>query len=332
MHCGLWLEGIFLQRMSRRLRPGMPRAEHEYLLHELREEAGPSLMSLRVIEAGGLVLPDGSWHAPRAASALGRFAPAGGGLFWLAMLIGEDVPDKFNRYVRSQAYGINPAVRQVCTLHVVDEARHISLARRKLETALAGMGAPRRGLLSAAARRLLWQLSRTFYFPPARFYELAGLTRGVKHLVAAGHVDVEHLQLAHAPAQHHEGKMDEGVLPVEHRLRLRIADVEPHGVEFGMQETRRVEISTPVTRVIPGWAHRSGSSAWAKHELEPVTRTFKGLGIYLLGSRETEGAMSRSFLDPHCRILAPGKGRHHLAGEELERDDQWKCIEQWLPG
>lgn len=56
MHCGLWLEGIFLQRMSRRLRPGMPRAEHEYLLHELREETGHSLMFLRVkrLRAGAL--------------------------------------------------------------------------------------------------------------------------------------------------------------------------------------------------------------------------------------------------------------------------------------
>jgi hypothetical protein len=175
MHCGLWLEGIFLQRMSRRLWPGMPREEHEYLLHELREEAGHSLMFLRAIEAGGLSLPDGSWRAPRVASALGRFAPAGSGLFWLAMMIGEDVSDKFNRYVRSQSDAINPAVRQICALHVVDEARHISAARRKLESALAGAGVMRRQLLSAAARLLLWQMARAFYFPPARFYVLAGL-------------------------------------------------------------------------------------------------------------------------------------------------------------
>lgn len=178
MHCGLWLEGIFLQRMSRRLRPGMPREEHEYLLHELREETGHSLMFLRAIEAGGLALPVGSWREPRIASALGRFAPAGSGLFWLAMLIGEDVSDKFNRYVRSQPDGINPAVRQICTLHVVEEARHISLARCKLETALSGAGIMRRRLLSAAARLLLWQMALAFYFPPARFYELTGLALG----------------------------------------------------------------------------------------------------------------------------------------------------------
>lgn len=178
MHCGLWLEGVFLQRISRRLRPGMPREEHEYLLHELREETGHSLMFLRAIEAGGLALPDDSWRAPRIAGALGRFAPAGSGLFWLAMLIGEDVSDKFNRYVRGKSDGVNPAVRQICTLHVVDEARHISLARRKVETALAGAGIVRRRLLSGAARLLMWQMARAFYFPPARFYELAGLARG----------------------------------------------------------------------------------------------------------------------------------------------------------
>ena len=185
MHCGLWLEGIFLRRMARRVRPAMPRAEHEYLLHELREEAGHSLMFLRAIEDGGLAIPDGSWRAPWAASAVGRAAPAGSGLFWLAMLIGEDVPDKFNRYLRSRPDGVNPAVRQICTLHVLDEARHISLARRGLQSALAGTGVLRRKLLSTAARLLLWQLARALYFPPARFYELAGLTRGTDWRAAA---------------------------------------------------------------------------------------------------------------------------------------------------
>ncbi len=178
MHCGLWLEAIFLQRMSRRLWPGMPREEHEYLLHELREETGHSLMFLRAIETSGLALPAGSWRAPRIASALGRFAPAGSGLFWLAMLIGEDVSDKFNRHLRSQPDEVNPAVRQICTLHVMDEARHVAAARSNLELALAGAGTMRRRLLSAAARLLLWQMTRAFYYPPARFYELAGLPRG----------------------------------------------------------------------------------------------------------------------------------------------------------
>jgi hypothetical protein len=175
MHCGLWLESIFLQRMSRRLRPGLPRAEHEILLHELREEAGHSLMFLRAIEAAGLSLSARSWRAPRAPYALGRWVPAGSALFSLALFIGEDVSDKFNRYLRVQAEGVNPAVRQICTLHVADEARHIVLARRMLEARLTGAGPVQRRFLAWAAERLLRQMTGTFYFPPADFYERAGL-------------------------------------------------------------------------------------------------------------------------------------------------------------
>ena len=178
LQCGLWLEGVFLQRMSRRLRPGLPRVEREYILHELREETGHSLMFLRVIEASGLALPDGSWRPPSTAAALSRLAPAGGGIFWLAMLIGEDVPDKFNRYLRGHADAVNAAIRQVCTLHVLDEARHIALARGMCESLIAGSRGPRRALLSAAARLLLRELARAYYYPPAAFYELAGLAPG----------------------------------------------------------------------------------------------------------------------------------------------------------
>lgn len=187
MYCGLWLESIFLQRVSRLLRPDMPRAEHAHLLHELREETGHSLMFLRAIEAGGLVPPQGSWHAPRTAALLGRFAPAGGALFWLAMLIGEHVSDCFNRHLCG-AHGaeINPAIRQICLLHVADEERHIAHARRMLAATLSQNSAART-LLSAAARVLLWQMASSFYYPPQSFYALAGLPQSVDWHTAARH-------------------------------------------------------------------------------------------------------------------------------------------------
>lgn len=178
MQCGLWLEAVFLQRLARRLRPALPRAEYEYFLHELREETGHSLMFLKAIEASGLPLPEDAWRAPRLADALARFLPAGGVVFWLAVVIGEDVPDKFNRFVRQGAEHINAAVRQILTAHIIDEARHLALARGQLEARLQACGPARRALLLVAARWLLGELAEVFYFPPARFYELAGLTRG----------------------------------------------------------------------------------------------------------------------------------------------------------
>jgi hypothetical protein len=177
MYCGIWLESIFLQRVSRLLQPDMSRTENAHLLQELREETGHSLMFLRAIDAAGVELPQGSWRAPRAAAILGRYAPAGSAVFWLAMLIGENVSDSLNRDLCESAVDVNPAVRQICMLHVADEARHISHARVMLAAALSSSGAARRALLSSAARVLLWQMASVFYYPPADFYALAGLPR-----------------------------------------------------------------------------------------------------------------------------------------------------------
>jgi hypothetical protein len=177
LHAGLWLESVFVARLSRRLAPSLPRAEYEYFLHELREEAGHSLMFLKAIESGGLALPEGAWRAPRFADWMARRAPASGALFWLATVIAEDIPDKFNRHVRASS-GVNPAVRQICTLHALDEARHIAAARSRLEAALARASALRRAWLAPFAGALLRQFVAVFYLPPAAFYELAGLTHG----------------------------------------------------------------------------------------------------------------------------------------------------------
>lgn len=178
MQCGLWLESIFLQRLSRRLDPGLPAGEYEYLLHELREEAGHGLMFLRAIEAGSLNLPPGAWRAPRLADFVARHSPVDGALFWLAVVIAEDVPDRFNRRLRQYGDELHRGVRQVCTLHLIDEARHITFARSRLDGLLRKRGGLRKAGLTVAARLLLRQLASVFYFPPARFYELAGLNDG----------------------------------------------------------------------------------------------------------------------------------------------------------
>jgi hypothetical protein len=178
MQAGLWLERVFLQRLSRRLSSELALPEYEYFLHELREEAGHSLMFLKTIEASGLPLPPGAWRPPRVADVIARHVPSSGVVFWLGTVIAEDVPDRFNRYVRQNAKDSNPVVRQICTLHIVDEARHIAAARERLERALRSVGGLGRRLLTPAANFLLRHFVDAFYYPPARFYELAGLTRG----------------------------------------------------------------------------------------------------------------------------------------------------------
>lgn len=177
MHAGLWLERVFMQRVSRRLAPELAGAAYEYYLHEMREEAGHSLMFLQAIELSGLEVPAGAWRPPRLADWLARRAPAGGALFWAATVIAEDVPDKFNRHLRSSP-DVNPVVREICTLHCVDEARHIAAARAQLGTALLRLPHAAVRLLNPLVRLLFRQYTRIFYTPPAQFYDLAGLTHG----------------------------------------------------------------------------------------------------------------------------------------------------------
>lgn len=179
IHAGIWLESIFIERLSRNLKHTQSDQELAYYLHEIREEAGHSLMFLKLMEKSGLHLP-GVWRSrPRLADFLGRHAPINTTLFWLAVTIGEEVPDRLNRYIRIQGeHGVDPVIRQMCTLHIIDEARHIAHARSALEASLARTSSLERKLLTPLLNLLIRQFVQTFYLPKADVYELAGLNRG----------------------------------------------------------------------------------------------------------------------------------------------------------
>jgi hypothetical protein len=175
--CGLWLESVFLRRLAAELHSGMARGHYEYVLHQLREESGHSLMFLKAIEASALPLPAGAWRCPTLTDALARWLPAKGDLFWLAMVIGEHVPDAYNRWLRRQR-PLQPVIEQMCTVHVVDEARHIAYARSSLEALQRERSAASAFLLRGAARLFVSRLAELLYFPPPAFYQLAGLADG----------------------------------------------------------------------------------------------------------------------------------------------------------
>lgn len=176
---GLWLESIFMERLGRSLKNTRALAEHAYYLHEIREEAGHSLMFLKLMETSGLRLP-GIWQRrPKFADFVGRNTPVSTTLFWLAVVVGEEVPDKMNRHVRVHGEKtVNPLVRQMCTLHIIDEARHIAHARSALVDSLTGKGRMTRVMLTPVVNYLLKQFVNTFYLPTPEVYELAGLTPG----------------------------------------------------------------------------------------------------------------------------------------------------------
>ncbi|HUW97960.1 MAG TPA: diiron oxygenase [Acidiferrobacter sp.] len=174
---GIWLEGIFLQRLARAALKGS-RETRIYHLHELREEAGHSLMFLEFFERAGL--PDRIFLQPhnRLLTYLGRWLPFQSALFWGAILLGEEVPDRLNRYIRLHAEGVCPVALGISVLHSTDEARHITYGREVLKKRLASSNLVTRRLLGMAFSALLRRFVSTFYYPPESLYRDAGLPNG----------------------------------------------------------------------------------------------------------------------------------------------------------
>ena len=177
----LWLEGIFMERISRALADslGDPSAT-TYRLHELREEAGHSLMFLDLIRRSGLPIGPDAFERPKLATWVGRFAPYGSAAFWVAVLIGEQVPDQMNRFIRQHRDEISPAIYDIITAHAIDEARHIAHARETFDGRMhKGWGLLMR-LYPPLLNRIFRQFVEAFYFPTPRLYEMAGLDDGVR--------------------------------------------------------------------------------------------------------------------------------------------------------
>ena len=171
-------ERIFLELAASRLADARQSAEYAYLLHELREDAGHSLMFLKLGTASGLSLPNWRAALPRIARPASR-AVLNGPVYWSMMVIGEDVPDKLNRFVRRQACAkLSPLIRQMMTLHMVDAARHIAYARQRLETAMAHRRKVSVRLYGVVINRLFNRFVRAHFWPCAEVYEKAGLGDG----------------------------------------------------------------------------------------------------------------------------------------------------------
>jgi hypothetical protein len=177
LHAGLWSEALFMERLVRSLRD-QDQSHLVYHLHELREEAGHSLMFLELLRRCPLPLPESPFPDLRVLAWLGRRLPFDSPAFWMGVLIGEELPDRMNRMVRRHKESVSPVVHAMMTLHVIDEARHITHARDVLAGLIKDARAWRRAVLRPLLAWALREYVPTLYFPPPSVYVLAGLRPG----------------------------------------------------------------------------------------------------------------------------------------------------------
>jgi hypothetical protein len=168
---GIWLESTLMRILAKLAYQGDPTSRHiQYALTELGEECRHSTMFARMIERMGT-----PYYGPSARiKALGNLLPAlaHGPAMWAAILIGEEIPDRVQReQVNDES--IQPLMRMVNRIHIIEEARHISFARAELPRSVAA--ANRAELLSdrAVIARFAFIVSRSLINP--QVYRSVGL-------------------------------------------------------------------------------------------------------------------------------------------------------------
>ncbi|BAL89065.1 hypothetical protein AMIS_38450 [Actinoplanes missouriensis 431] len=137
---GVWFETILMQLLIRDYFKQDPTAAHaQYALTEIGDECRHSVMFGRMIARLGAPVyqPDGfnQW--------LGKWiAHTGSGpRMFAAILIAEEILDTLQREAMADE-NVQPLVRMVSRIHVVEEARHVRYAREELarQIRLAGKG------------------------------------------------------------------------------------------------------------------------------------------------------------------------------------------------
>ncbi|WP_369015806.1 AurF N-oxygenase family protein [Actinocrinis puniceicyclus] len=127
---GIWLEFLLMRMLTKLVYEGDPTSRHvQYALTETADECRHSTMFARMIER----IETPAYGPTRSVHRRGRVLPllARGPAMWGAVLIGEEVVDRFQREMVGDE-SIQPLMRMVNRIHIVEEARHIGFARAEL--------------------------------------------------------------------------------------------------------------------------------------------------------------------------------------------------------
>jgi hypothetical protein len=134
---GIFLEAVLMRMLARVAYTRDPMSQHvQYALAELGEETRHTIMFTKMIDRLGTPC----YLPPSVIRQLGAFlsAIAHGPSRWGAILIGEEVIDRFQREIVDDE-SIQPLIRMICRIHITEEARHVGFARAELVASMARM-------------------------------------------------------------------------------------------------------------------------------------------------------------------------------------------------
>lgn len=178
LEVGLWLESLFIYRLGSSMDSLDDNQLRGRYLHEIREEAGHSLMFLELMSRSRIRLDGAARKRPRLAKQLAHWLPVSSALFWALAVVGEEFPDKLNRMVRHgvQDATVSSLIYHMATMHIIDEARHIAHARACCTEATRALPALLRLSLSPVLSNAISEFVRYLFFPSTAVYLAAGLS------------------------------------------------------------------------------------------------------------------------------------------------------------
>lgn len=137
---GLWTEIVLMQLLARYAEGLDPRTPHaQYALTEIGDETRHSIMFAKALTRFG-VPAYGPPQLVRRLSPLFKVVVGGAAMF-ASVLVVEEMTDRLQRSTLDDE-SIQPLIRMVNKIHVIEEARHVRYAREELVRELATVSRP----------------------------------------------------------------------------------------------------------------------------------------------------------------------------------------------
>jgi P-aminobenzoate N-oxygenase AurF len=168
---GVWFETILIQLLARELYDQDPTTRHaQYALTEVADECRHSIMFGRLLAKLGCP----PYPAGRLDHALGRLlkTTAHGPQMYAAILVAEEILDAYQREIMADET-LQPLIRAVSHIHVVEEARHVKYARAELARQVVDAGPVQLGYARLVIGRAAYSVTRRLVHP--RAYAAVGI-------------------------------------------------------------------------------------------------------------------------------------------------------------
>jgi hypothetical protein len=170
---GIWFEEILMQMLLRySYDRDLTRKDIQWTLTEIADECRHSIMFATMVKAFGVP----NYGVGRMAHELGRIfkAISNNVLTFAGTMYVEEILDAFQRDIMDDE-SLQPLIRQVSRIHVIEEARHISYAREETLRAQRTNGPLRRTYNRVMIGLIVHQATKSLIHPQA--YADSGLDR-----------------------------------------------------------------------------------------------------------------------------------------------------------